>query len=85
MLGMLGDKKKVVSIILGEQLPKQKDVPKGLESDMLPAKKAIAQDLIKAIKGDDIEGVLKALEDHYYLCDKEEDYQEGESEDLMEG
>lgn len=83
MLGMLGDKKKAISVILGEK-PMEKEVPKGLESEMGPAMKAAAKSLLDAIKADDIEGVSKALEDHYYLCDKAEDYSEGEPEEMME-
>ena len=83
MLGMLGDKKKMVSIILGEK-PSMKEVPNGLESDIKPAMESYAQDLISAIENKDAGKLASAFKEMMYLCEKEEDYTEGESESEME-
>lgn len=82
MLGMLGDKKKAVSIILGES-PMEKKVPQGLESDVMPALESYAQDLIKAIEGKDAKKLASAFKEMIYLCEKEEEYSE-ESKPEME-
>jgi hypothetical protein len=77
------DKKKIVSIVLGESKPEEKKVSKGLESDFSPAYEAAAKDMIQAIKEDDAKKFASVLKDFFMMCEKEEDYQEEES--LEEG
>ena len=82
MLGMLGDKKKIVSIILGEQ-PKveEKQVPNGLEPDFSSAYGAMAKSIIDAIKEGKPEVLASALKDFVFACDKEDDYTEDKMEE----
>jgi hypothetical protein len=73
MLLPLMDKKKVVSIVLGEK-PEQKEQSTGLEPEFSPAYEAAAKDLMEAVKTDNTKLAAKALKEFFKLCDKEEDY-----------
>lgn len=69
MMGMLGEKKKVASIIVASALgPKEETHPAETMNDKLLA----ANQMLKAIKDGDIEKLSSALEAHYYACEKEE-------------
>lgn len=73
MLLPLMDKKKVVSIVLGEK-PEQQEQSTGLDPEFSPAYEAAAKDLMDAVKSDDPKLAVKALKDFFKLCEKEEDY-----------
>ena len=57
------DKKKIVSIVLGEQKPEEKKVADGLEADFSSAYSAAAGDLLSAIEGKDAEKLASVLKD----------------------
>lgn len=78
-MGLLGDKKKMVSLILSER-PKieEKEVSQGLEGDFSQAHEATAKTIIEAIQAGDPGMVSRALKQFYQLCEKEEDYSEVE-------
>ena len=82
MLGLLGDKKKMVSLILSEYPKKaeEKEVSQGLESDFSKAHDAIASELIEALKAGDPGKVSRSLKSFIKLCSKEEEYSEPEGE-----
>jgi aromatic ring-opening dioxygenase LigB subunit len=75
MLGLLGDKKKIVSIILAES-PKHKNVPQGLEGDFSPAMEAYAKDVIEAVEAKDAKALAMALKELIYACQHEDEYSE---------
>ena len=79
---MLGDKKKMVQLILSESpgKPEEKEVSNGLEADFSKAHEALAKEVIDGIKSDDAMKVSKALKKFYMLCEKEEEYSELEGE-----
>lgn len=75
MLGLLGDKKKMVSLILSEkQKPKETEVPQGLEADFSQAHESLAKEFIEGIKNDDPGMVSRSLKQFIQLCVKEDDY-----------
>lgn len=82
MMGMLGDKKKMIQLILSESPAKaeEKEVPQGLEGDFSKAHDAMAKDLIEGFKAGDPGMVSRALKQFIKLCSKEEDYSEIEGE-----
>lgn len=81
MLGLLGDKKNLVSLILSEtQEPTQKDVPKGLESDFSKAHEALAGDMIEAFKEGNAEMASRCLKQFIKLYSKEDNYSVEEGE-----
>lgn len=79
MLGMLGDKKKIASIILSER-PKieEKPVPQGIEADFSQGLEALAKDLVEGLKGGDPGMVSRSLKQFIKLCVKEDEYSEVE-------
>lgn len=77
MLGMLGDKKKAVSIILGESpRTEEKKVPDGLESDFSSAYGQMAKDILSAIERKSSEQLGSALKGMIQACLREEEYKE---------
>jgi hypothetical protein len=75
MLGLLGDKKKIVQLILAESPKKlDKEVPQGMEGDFSPALEAYANDLIAAVKNEDPKMLVNALKELIVACEKEEEY-----------
>jgi hypothetical protein len=74
MLLPMMDKKKIVSIVLGEEKPQEQDLASGLEPEFMPAYEAAAKDVIESIKSDDPKLMVKALKGFFKLCEKEEDY-----------
>jgi hypothetical protein len=81
MLLPMMDKKKIVSIVLGEK-PVEKKVPEGLESDFSPALEASAGDMLSAFESKDAKKLASALKEFVMMCEKEEDYQEESSEEM---
>lgn len=78
-MGLLGDKKKMASLILSEDFkPKEKEVPQGLEGDFSKAHESIAKDLIDGIKSGDPGMVSRSLKQFYQMCEKEEEYSDEE-------
>lgn len=81
MLGLLGDQKKLVQLILSESpKPVEKEVPQGLEGDFSKAHDSIAKDLIEGIKSGDPRMVSRSLKQFVQLCEKEEEYSGEEGE-----
>lgn len=82
MLGLLGDKKKIVQLVLSERPSHMEDkkVPQGLEGDFSLACEAIGKDLIEAIKNEDPRGVSLAIKHLMKLSMKEDEYSEDEEE-----
>lgn len=82
MLGMLGDKKKIASIILSESPKKieEKNVPQGLESDFSIGLESLASEMIEGLKNGEPGMVAKALKQFIILCKKEEEYSEPEGD-----
>lgn len=83
MMGLLGDKKKIASVILSEvhapKRPEEKNVPQGIEADFSAAHEALASDIISGIKDGDPGMVSRSLKQFFQLCEKEGDYtEEGE-------
>ncbi len=74
MLLPMMDKKKIVSIVLGEQKPEEKKVSDGLEADFSPAYEAAAKDIMEAVKSEDSAKLISALKGFVKMCEKEEDY-----------
>ena len=74
MLLPMMDKKKIVSIVLGEGKPKEEVKAQGLESDFSPAYVAVAEDMMKALEGKDAKKLAAAIKEFIMLADKEEDY-----------
>lgn len=83
MLLPMMDKKKIVSIVLGEQKPEEKKVSDGLEADFSSAYSACAADMMSAIKEGDAKKLAMSLKDFVQMCGKESDY-EGEDSEEME-
>lgn len=82
MLGMLGDKKKIAQVILGERpMVKEKDVSKGLEADFSSAYGQMGMQIMKAFKEGEPEKLALAIKDLVMMAEREEEY----SEDQMEG
>lgn len=77
MLLPMMDKKKIVSIVLGEK-PKEEVKAQGLESDFSPAYEAASKDMMEALESKDAKKYASALKEFIMLCDKEEDYSEEE-------
>lgn len=81
LMGLLGDQKKMVQLILSESAgPKEKEVPQGLEGDFSKAHDSIAKDLIEGIKSGDPRMVSRSLKQFIVLCEKEEEYSVEEGE-----
>lgn len=78
---MLGDKKKMVQLILSES-PKaqEKEVPQGIESDFSKAHDSLANDIIEAIKEGEPGKVSRSLKQFIKLCGKEDEYSVEEGE-----
>lgn len=80
-MGLLGDKKNMVSLILKEHhRPEEKEVPQGLEGDFSKAHESIAKDLIEGIKSGDPGKVSRSLKQFMQMCGKEEEYSDEEGE-----
>ena len=82
MLGMLGDKKKLISIILAEKAPKpeEKSVD-GLEADFSSGYEGAAKDVLMALESKDAKALASAMKDFIMLCVREEDYSEEDKDD----
>lgn len=81
MMGLLGDNKKLVQLILSES-PKtiEKDVPQGLEGDFSKAHDSLAEELINGFKSGDPRMVSRSLKQFIQLCGREEEYSVEEGE-----
>lgn len=75
MMGLLGDKKKMASLILSEA-PKneEKKVPSGVEGDFSKACEQCASELIDGIKAGDPRMVSRALKHFVELSGREDEY-----------
>lgn len=80
MLGLLGDKKKIVQLVLSERPShmEEKEVPQGLEGDFSLACEAIGKDIIEAIKSEDPRALAQGLKHLLKLSLKEDEYSEEE-------
>jgi hypothetical protein len=77
MMGLLGDKKKIASLILSESpRPQEKEASQGIEGDFSKAHDQIAKDLIDGIKSGDPGKVSRSLKHFIQMCEKEEEYSE---------
>lgn len=81
MLGMLGDKKKMITTILGEGPVKEKEVPRGLESDFNPAYEATARDLMEAFKSGNEKMFVSSMKNFLAMNQSESEYGDSESEE----
>lgn len=83
MMGMLGDKKKLISIILSEkhQKPKEEKVSSGLESDFEGGYESIASDVMSAVKSGDAKKLASSMKEFIQMCMSEDEYSEDESEE----
>jgi hypothetical protein len=85
MLGMLGDKKKIASIILGERpTAEEKKVPNGLEADFSSAYGAMSKDIMDALESKSPEKLAMSLKSMIQAIVREEEYKEDAQEE-MEG
>lgn len=82
MLGMLGDKKKAVSLILGE-MPKveEKKVSEGLEADFSSAYGQMGKAVMDAMKEGSPDKLGMALKDVVMMAMRESEYAEDQSEE----
>lgn len=81
MLGLLGDQKKLVQLILSERpMAEEKEVPKGLEGDFSAAHEAAAKELIDGIGAGDPRMVARSIKQMIMLCEREEEYSVEEGE-----
>lgn len=75
MMGLLGDKKKMVQLILSENhKPKEKEVPQGLEADFSQAHDSLAKEICDGVQAGDPGMVSRALKQFIKLCSKEDEY-----------
>jgi hypothetical protein len=76
MLGMMGDKKKLISIILSEKAhkPKEEEVSSGLESDFSGGYESIASDVMSAVKSGDSKKLASSLKEFMQMCMSEDEY-----------
>jgi hypothetical protein len=75
MMGLLGDPKKSVSVILGKKdsgLPPQSHVEK-VETDYSAAMNSAAAEIMSAIETKDVSRLAKALESFDQVCDSKEE------------
>lgn len=82
MLGLLGDKKKIVQLVLSER-PRQteeREVPQGLEGDFSLACEALGKDIIEAVKAEDATMLAKSIKHLMKLAMKEDEYSEVEDD-----
>lgn len=85
MLGMLGDKKKIAQIIIGERpMVEEKKISNGLESDFSSAYGAMAKEIMSAIEEKSSEKLASSLKSMIQAIVREEEYQE-DSQEEMEG
>jgi hypothetical protein len=85
MLGMLGDKKKIAQVILGERpMMDEKKVPNGLEADFSTAYGALSKDIMSAIEEKSAERLAASLKSMIQAIVREEEYKEDQAEE-MEG
>lgn len=83
MLGMLGDKKKIATIILGERpMVEEKKVSNGLEADFSTAYGAMAKDMISAMENKSPEKLASALKSLIQAVIREEEYSEDQQEEM---
>jgi hypothetical protein len=77
MLGMLGDKKKIAQVILGEK-PKSMDmdVPTGLEADFSSAYSQMGMKIMKAFKEGDPKSLAMSIKELVMMAEREEEYSE---------
>lgn len=84
MLGMLGDRKKAVSVILGESpSAEEKKVSNGLEADFSSAYEQMAKDILSSVEGKDHKMLASALKSMVQAMMREDEYKEEPEE--MEG
>lgn len=77
MLGMLGDKKKIAQIIIGERpMTEEKKVSNGLEADFSSAYGAMAKDILSALEEKSPERLSQSLKSMIQAIVREEEYQE---------
>jgi hypothetical protein len=69
MLGLMGDKNKMSSVIMAGMMPEKKE--EGVEKDYESAKRASARKVLDAIHADDAAALSAALQEHHYICDDE--------------
>lgn len=85
MLGMLGDKKKIAQIIIGERpMVEEKKVSNGLEADFSSAYGAMAKEIMGAMEEKSAEKLASSLKSMIQAIVREEEYQE-DSKEEMEG
>lgn len=85
MLGMLGDKKKIAQIIIGERpVVEEKKVSNGLEADFSSAYGVMAKEVIMAMEEKSAEKLASSLKSMIQAIVREEEYQEDMQEE-MEG
>jgi len=81
MLGLMGDKKKMIStILMGSAHKGESKEVEGVEEDYLPALKAIAADMIAAHESKDAAKLAMAMKEFIAVCE-EEPHVEGEHEE----
>lgn len=84
MLGMLGDKKKAVSVILGEMpMAKEEKVSNGLEADFSSAYGQMAKDVMVALESKSPEKLASSMKSMIQAIMREEEYKE-DSQEAME-
>lgn len=78
MMGLLGDKKRIVQLILSQthEPVKEKEVPQGIEADFSKAHDALASDMIDGFKNGEPGKVSRSLKQFIQLCMKEDEYSE---------
>ena len=86
MLGMMGDKKKLISIILSEKSPKPKEesVSNGLEADFSSGYEGLAGDIMSAVKSGDSKKLASSLKEFMQICMREDEYSDSDEEDSRE-
>ena len=75
MMGLLGDKGKFASTVLGESSePEEKEVSDGLEADFSSVYEHLAQGINAAIKSGDNKAMAQALRSMIMAVARESDY-----------